>query len=250
MIPIVIPTHGRAGQLRALTSFPDAVLCVAESQREAYAHAHPGQELCVHPDSVRGLSRKRQWIYEQFGTHVTVDDDIELRRLSQAQGESNKLDPGTPSQIVRNLVSSAEAMGAYLCGVSSATNPVAYRPEKPFRITGFVGAACMGIVAGSKLWFHPECHWDDFWISALNAYHHRLVLVDMRYCIVEPQQGRREGGSASSRTEDTYRESFELLREHYGDAIRRATGRPVKSKRGWEQKGPATQWQPVLSVPF
>ena len=85
---VVCPTHGRAGQVLVLKLLPDIALVVAESQQPAYAEAHPEIELIVHPDSVRGIAPKRQWIVDTLGDVVMFDDDVTgISDVQAASGE-------------------------------------------------------------------------------------------------------------------------------------------------------------------
>ncbi len=74
-VPIVMPTHGRAGRVTTHRVIDGVILCVAEEQEAVYRAAYPDLEIVVHPDTVRPLSVKRQWILDHFGDVFMVDDD-------------------------------------------------------------------------------------------------------------------------------------------------------------------------------
>ena len=103
-VAIVIPTHGRAGSVSTFKVFPMAILCVAESQEKLYREAYPDKEIVVHPDSIKGLASKRQWIYDYWGDVFQVDDDITaMTDLSVAAGEEaleNRLSEKAPGIVI------------------------------------------------------------------------------------------------------------------------------------------------------
>ncbi len=74
---IVIPSKGRADVIgdKALRLFPDATLCVGESETAAYGRL--SDRLLVHPDTVAGIGPLRQWVLDHVDDPcvVMVDDD-------------------------------------------------------------------------------------------------------------------------------------------------------------------------------
>ena len=80
-IKIVIPSHKRWDRILT-TKVVDAIVCIPESQEDMYKEHNPDVELVTHPDSVVGLTLKRQWIYEHFKNVLMLDDDItEFKRV-------------------------------------------------------------------------------------------------------------------------------------------------------------------------
>ena len=73
---VVIPSAGRADRVKAVRAINADVLCVPESEANAYRRRNYGVDLVTHPDSVRGLPAKRQWIADRFGDVFMVDDDV------------------------------------------------------------------------------------------------------------------------------------------------------------------------------
>lgn len=253
LIPIVVPTHGRAGKVKALRVFPGAVLCVADSQRDAYASAYPDAELVTHPDSVKGLSPKRQWIYERWGDVFMVDDDVaDFRRVTVQVGESPYLRPPVPELVVQATAETARQLGVYLFGFSQIGDPAMYRPFAPLSLTGFVGGHAMGVLSGSKLYWHPDSATvDDFWISLLNAHHHRMALIDRRYFASQEKTFAGVGGQGGVRTEDTYRTAYLFLKAHFGESVQMKRDYMVRGKgKGKRQLRRTPAYRPSASIPF
>lgn len=69
-IAIVIPSHKRADRITTHKLLPNngnVYVCIPESQEKDYREKHPDMNILTHPDSIIGISPKRQWIYDKFG---------------------------------------------------------------------------------------------------------------------------------------------------------------------------------------
>jgi hypothetical protein len=242
---IVCPTHGRAGAVTIFRLLPDIPLCLAESQLPLYQEHYPDAEYIVHPDSLIGMSRKRQWMLDKLGDIFMLDDDIvAMRDVMVRAGEDGTIrDPQTIKDLIYRLFDQAEQMGAYLVGFNNFAHPAAYRPQYPFQLTGSVAGRAIGIRTGGKLEFpNKSMMTDDMYVSALNAYHHRYCLRDDRYVFYATGCWDNKGGMAIHRTWDRMLENNEFLRESFGDAIVRETGTAIA--------GPRNDAQVKLKVPW
>ena len=189
-ICIVIPSMGRHDLLNTQKCFlPDRLeICVPDSEVETYKKAHPDLRIVSHPDTVKGISAKRQWIYEVWVDVVMIDDDIgKVACLEYAVGEKARfLDPTAATSLCDRLAGEARQFGVYLFGVSASAVPHYYQSRLPFRTWGWVNGGFTGLLKGSQLAFNVEiASSEDYWISALNAYHHRKCLIDTRYALVD-----------------------------------------------------------------
>jgi hypothetical protein len=232
---IVSPSAGRADTVKVTQLIPDIALCVPAREAEAYRRGNPDSELIVHPDSVRGLSAKRQWIFERYGDVFMFDDDVSVMTdLTKSAGEPMRVKDG---QIVRDLVyrlfDQAAQMGAYLVGFANFANPTASRPQIPFELTGFVPGRSLGVRAGGKLFFpDKKLITDDMFVSALNAHAHRFCLRDCRYATMAPGTWVNEGGMNAYRTWDTLLENNRYMVEMFGEeAIQAKQGTALAKKR-------------------
>jgi hypothetical protein len=156
--------------------------------------------------------------------------DVFGRQLQRSVGQRAGIsDQQTAWDLIQRSCDIAEDVGAFLFGFNQWPDPATFHPQRPFRMTGYVGGHAMGIRRGSKLWFPLEgMHGsEDMWVSALNAYHHRRVFVDMRYHLGQGGTFKNVGGLAGQRTMADFRTNFEVLRETFGGAIaqKKATGR-------------------------
>jgi hypothetical protein len=216
-VTIVCPTHGRAGEVTSFATFgPGLLLCVAESQAPAYRAAYPDARLDVHPDSVKGLGLKVIWMAEKYGSFFRVDDDAD-RMIDHTQ-DCKIDDTAKARDLVYRLADQARDMGAFMFGFTELVRPVYYSGHAPFRLTGLIEGGKCGFLEGHSIWWPEHISFvDDFWASALNAYHHRFCLVDMRYAI--PTQVGQLGGLAGHRTTSQIWEKADFLRTAFGEAV-------------------------------
>lgn len=236
MIPVVIPSAGRAKTITTHRAFARSVVCIPAAEEAAYRASNPELELMAHPDSVKGISLKRQWIYEKYGDVLMVDDDVRFVTTRHYEGNKNqRLTKQEANDLVDATAESARELGVYLFGFGTTSVPTTYNDRQPIRITGFVAGYAMGLLKGSKLWFPAEAATtEDMWISALNAHFHRLCFVDERYGMnIGPHwSAKATGGMALVRTNETEKEGTEFLRRAFGSAIVRKQ-RTALAEHSW-----------------
>jgi hypothetical protein len=251
-IPIVIPSMGRPDLLNThKVFFPERIsVCVPDSEVKSYEKAHPNLEIVGHPDSVIGISAKRQWIYENWGDVVMIDDDIgKVVHLEHKTGDKAcKLDMDEATDLVDRLAWETAQLGAFLFGVASSADPRNYVPMTPYRTAGWVNGGFTGLLAGSKLSYNSEimCT-EDFWISALNAHFHRKCWVDTRYALVDVTgngTAKTVGGMSYTRNLEREENDNKILRQFFGDAITK------HKKASVGRVGDIHEHQRALSVPW
>lgn len=251
-IPIVVPSMGRAHLLYTHNVFHhDRVhVCVPDSEVSDYQNAHPTLKIIGHPNEIFGLTAKRQWIYDQFPNVVMIDDDIK-RVVHMEHGLGDKahyLNPDEATDLVDRIARECKEFGAYLFGLGSSADIRNYVSPFPFRTTGWVNGGFTGLLEGSKLAYNSAIHCaEDFWISGLNAYHHRKCWVDTRYALVDIKGGgtmKLEGGMSYVRTLEREKNDNKILRQFFGDAI----GKHRKSIPGRVQQ--LHEHQRSFSVPW
>lgn len=237
-VPIICPTHGRAGQVTAFQAFgDDLTLCVAVSQEEAYRDAYPAGQLLVHPDEIIGSSQKRGWLYERYGTVFMVDDDVG-QMLDFTEVPTRKVPPAEARSIVQATADTAKQLGAVLWGFPGTANPITYKPARPFKLSPGVQLGCaMGLHPSKHLYF-PQDHWthEDVFISGLNAYYHRFAFQDTRYGL--PATFDLSGGRRSQMTTRTMEMAWEQLEKAFGESF----VRPKYTENG--------NWMPKLKIPW
>ena len=220
-IKIVIPSMGRADRVLTKNAISNAILCVPEAEEAAYREHNPGIEILTHPDSLKGLTLKRQYIYEKHPNVFMIDDDIKhLGRLYVEKGEDAVLDKDEAYDIIQYIGNCAKMAGCFLFGISKECNPLAYDENHPIHLTGILNGD-IGLLDGSKLFFHEMAKVsEDYWISAYNAYVHRYCWIDKRFSAVGQKTFGNTGGCANTRTNKQEMEDTLFLRRMFGEAIR------------------------------
>jgi len=245
-VAIVIPSHRRADRVRTVKTVRNAILCVAEAQADEYRRYNPETEIVTHPDDLIGLAPKRNWICERFGSVMMLDDD--LTRFSRLYVEPNSLRPSriTPPEtyeIIQQTSRAARAIGAYLFGFSSVADARNYKPQRPFRLTGYCNGSSFGLLAGSRVFFHKEAvAVEDYFASLINAYYHRYALFDLRFGFVQERTFKNRGGQSEFRSMKTEETDFRFLKRMFGPAI--------ESRPRTERGRPSHEWQRVIRLPF
>ena len=253
-VSIVIPSMGRPDLLNTHKVFlPERLdICVPDSEVEKYKKAHPDLFIIGHPDSVKGISAKRQWIYETYGDVVMIDDDIgKVACLEYAVGEKSRfLDPTAATSLCDRLTLEAKQFGVYLFGVSASAVPHYYVSGLPYRTWGWVNGGFTGLIAGSKLAYNTEiASSEDYWISALNAYHHRKCLIDTRYALVDVFGNgtmKTKGGMSFTRNLERESRDIEILQRFFGDAIKRRGRMGVAHQLHEHQKMLEIPWAKMM----
>jgi hypothetical protein len=215
-VQIVIPSKGRPAEIRdgALKLFPDAIVCVGESDAKAYPVPH--EQMLVHPDDVTGIGPLRQWILDnvQDRTVVQVDDDMHTVYCQTGFCQRKITDPSMIRAIVDRTARCAEEAGARIFGFGQMGNPIDYRPMRPFAVSTWVGGL-VGII-GRELRYDTSLRLRadiDFCLESLKR--DRIVWVDDRFRFLH-KRFTGSGGNASNRSSQRHHDEMEYLRRKWG----------------------------------
>lgn len=220
-VKVVIPSHKRWDRVSTICAVDNAILCVEESQAKVYAVCNPNIEIVSHPDSVKGLAAKRDWIINHFGSVFMLDDDVEcLKRVYTEKGEETEVDSTIAYEIIQSTAAACSQAGFYGFGFSTSPTPLHFDSLNPIRLTGYLTGCAHGVLKGSKLWYNPDiiCN-EDYWISCLNAYHHRGVYKDLRFYWDQRDTFVNRGGLAEFRNVEAEEADFKLLQKVFGKEV-------------------------------
>lgn len=245
-VKIVIPSHKRADAVHAKNVILNPIICVPESQRKEYDEHNPECEVVCHPDTVIGISLKRQWIYEHFKNVFMVDDDITgfYRLFGEPKCETpGRLDSKEAYEVVQMTADMCRQIGAYLFGFATVNDLRNYNPFDPLRLKGLVMGCGMGLLEGSKIYFHEQSTLsEDYFASLINAYYHRYAFIDERFGMAAKKTFHNAGGLSEIRTKEGEKENYFFLKKMFGESVQR---------RGNLHKRKAThEYQRVLNLPF
>lgn len=233
---IVIQSMSRAATMTTHKLFENYTVCVPESQAEDYAAVVGEKRVAAHPDTVIGISAKRNWMLRELMDDealVCFDDDIEYVTANEtAEGNPNVTDAEVLEGIIEQVFILAHDMDAKLFGWDMIADRVMiHLPQKPFQLTGYVANTACGYLASHDFHF-PEDLWVkmDYWVSLMNAYKHRYCLKDMRYSFVNVDTFKNKGGLSHFRNSVTERDAQDRLIRAFGEAVK------VNAKGGYHRK--------------
>lgn len=245
-----------------------------KSQQAEYVKVVGSDRILVHPDEVRGLTPKLNWILEFwqsiFGWRrmpiglsgpesewrswqranalVFVDDDIlSLQRCFVEKGEPATIrEPELIEAIITNTARLARDMGAFYFGWEASNGALRYFTGlKPFMLTGYINGCAMGFIRGHGLRFDERIvAKNDFDIAAQNAWKHRLCLKDCRYTFCQKETFTGRGGQAAFRTSATEKRDVALLKKKWGDIFN------FGSQSGTRKRDYAGVQKITLNLPF
>jgi len=229
-IPIIIPSAHRAAAV--LTRIEGQILFVPEDQKTAYETHNPGADIRTHPP-YKNLAQKRQAIYDQFGDHFQIDDDIkEIVRFHTPEAPP-RLTPAEAAHLIQVTYENAQAAGAYLFGFSRSPNPKHYNAHKPIMLVGYINACAFGLRKSPHLFFTPHTTAaESHWINLLNAYYHRYSWIDTRFHFAQAPGSTftRPGGQAARRTLESEKQDTLFLRRMFGHCVRTKKGRATDAR--------------------
>jgi hypothetical protein len=230
---------------------PSAVVCVPRSQRAEYAKVAGAGRVLTHPDAVKGLTPKLNWIFDNVRDDeaiVFVDDDIlSLQRCFTDRGEESTIrDPATIEAIIRNTFILASDAGAFYFGWEASNGALRYYTGlKPLMLTGYVNGCAMGFRTGHGLRFDSRIvAKNDFDIAAMNAWRHRLCLKNCRYTFCQKETFTGRGGQAAFRTSETEIRDVALLQKKWGSVFN------FGGKSGTRKRDYAGVQKITLNLPF
>ncbi len=216
---IVIPSKGRSNIVgeRTLALFPDAVVCVGESERDDYFKVT--KNLLIHPDDILGIGPLRQWILDHVDDPVVYQIDDDLKKLYDQTGFHKRriTDPREAQAIVERLAIVAQEAGARVFGFQICARPVAYKPFDPFHLNAWVGGS-IGII-GRELRYDTSLLLRadiDFCLKSLML--DRIVMVDGRYDFAYDLFAGAGGGS-KLRSQERHQKEINYLLKRWGQYL-------------------------------
>jgi hypothetical protein len=206
---------------------PSALVCVPARQRAEYVKVAGDGRVFTHPDSVKGLTPKLNWIFDSLcydsEAIVLIDDDItSMQRCFVEPGEESTIrDPQLIEEIICATFILARDVGAFYFGWEASNGALRYYTGlKPFMLTGYINGCAMGFRTGHGLRFDPRIiAKNDFDIAAMNAYRHRICFKNCRYTFCQKETFTGKGGQAAFRTSATEKNDVDLLRRKWGDVF-------------------------------
>lgn len=222
-LKIVIPSHKRHDRVFAKKLVTDPIICVEESQKDIYKRYNPECEIVTHPDSIKGLIPKRNWMARHFGDLMMLDDDVHVvKRLYVEKGDTNGTvrDPVVITGIINSLYELACMLDIHVFGFTSLVTPVMYPESEYYSLSKMITGCSYGVRYNKNVWWNEELRLkEDFWISCYMKYKERKILTDCRYNFSQKGTFVSSGGLASIRNHQEEQRSILFIRKSFGESI-------------------------------
>ena len=221
-ITIVCPSKGRCSNVKTISLIPSLVLIVPSSEEEDYKKFNPNTKVVATPPEVRGITKTRQWILDNYEEVFMIDDDV-VNVRKNFENESPKsmvTDVGQILEIINETVYIAKEIGAKMFSFSRTVNPLSYSGHELFSHTGYMNASYCGFLKGHGMSYDLTMNeGEDHYISCLNMYKHRYCLIDERYSFLTDGNFKSLGGCNGQRTRESMIRNTMHLREIFGEVI-------------------------------
>ena len=224
-VRIIIPSFRRAKIISTHKLLDDYEVCIPESDVDDYVNnGVPASKLLVHPNSLIGLTKKRNWILSQDSKRPVkmIDDDmVNFQRQWVEAGEDYMIrDKNLVRCVIENTAQMTHDLGAYFFGINVFADVRLFRADRPYQLTGFIAGGCMGFLPKHGLTFDERLVTrDDEDISVLNAFRHRKIFLNRRYSFSTQNMNKGEGGISLYRTPMSDDQSIDLLQSKYGSHL-------------------------------
>lgn len=223
-LSIVIPSYKRAERVLSKKLVSDPIICVAESELGAYKEYNPECEIVTHPDRVKGLPAKRNWMVKHFGQLFMIDDDVhEFQPQFYPEGVSsaNIVNPQLVRYIIERLHCVSSMLGVSVFGFSDSQRPLFYKPNKPYTMSERITGCAYGVIKSpNTFWPSDLVLKEDFWISGYVKFKERMILVDKRYAFKQKDTFINPGGLAEFRNTDRELEAMLRIKHSFGDCVK------------------------------
>lgn len=217
----IIPSKRRSDIIgnHALRWFPDAIVCVEDSEQADYSCL--GNKLLLHPP-LAGLPAIINWILAcsdiPDSEIVIVDDDL-IRVDSIVREKPTKIDTVSDvASIVQNCYTMAQGFGARVWGFSVNRRPDSNYAYKPFslaaRIGSFRGFSDRSIRLDESFRRH-----DDVDLALNELLTNRVVFRDDRFNFVFKPVYKTPGGSKTDYDNEDRENEETALKQKWGKHV-------------------------------
>lgn len=220
---IVIPSYKRPERVIAKRLVSNPIICVSRSEKEIYQEMNPECEIVTHPDSVKGLPAKRNWMVNHFKELFMLDDDVyefQPQYYPNDISAANITNPDVVRKTIEKLYTIAKMLEINLFGFSKSQSPLMYNPKKPYVLNERVTGCSYGVIKSpNTFWPDDLVLKEDFWISGYVKYKERLVLVDKRFAFKQKDTFVNPGGLSEYRNTDRELEAMLRIKKYFGDCV-------------------------------
>lgn len=217
-----IPTYRRSDNVKSLNLFPYGVLFVAESEAEDYKKNYPKAEMVTHPDSIKGLTPKLNFIMKYaldngYDGMVKVDDDFEKCICLTPFRYSMDIEE-TQQMLEAEMVLCLDS-GTNLFTFNQTADVRRYEAHYPFRLFSSVRIGIYGVLFKDRpvQWFDERFKLkQDIDYAFQTLYNFRHMIVDFRYSFEYEKTFESVGGCSVYRNSKSEEDSIDNLKRKWG----------------------------------
>lgn len=244
---VFIPSYRRPGAVKTLVTCPDAVLVVAESERESYAAAYPDAKIWGIPDGVQGnIARVRNYILDNAGYEAVAMMDDDIASFGYFEGDPSfgyervRLSGDAFDAFVERYTELCYDMGLHLWGVNIQAANRLYHQAEPFSLTKVV-LGPFNVHIESPVRYDEDIPLkEDYDLFLRHMQRFRGVLrVNGAWYANDGSKGAK-GGCSEMRDVEEERRQFGALERRWGSSVVRRDG---GSRRGFD-------FNPKIRVPI
>jgi hypothetical protein len=222
-IRIVVPSKGRADNVLTTRLVDFITLVVPKSEVDAYALHNPHCKVVAEPDHVKNIVQSRQFILDTYPNVFMLDDDlVAVRKNYIYEGDEYLVtDSDEINSIIQRAADMCAAVGAKMYGFQNLRQPLHYVSHSPIKFTGYLNASYCGFLEGHNLEYDTTYkEGEDHYMSCLNVYRNRYMLIDSRYSFVTDGNFSASGGCQLDRTKTEMLKTTLKLKRTFGDVVR------------------------------
>jgi hypothetical protein len=220
---IAVPSKGRAGNVRTLKLLPNATLFVPALEADSYRVGGAANVVAV-PDTVRGITRTRNWILDNVDDRhvVMIDDDLKIAgymKLYEHNAKQKKLTGDQWMAEFAKLFEITEQLRYRIWGVSTDGALRSVYTYRPFLWRSYVTASCMGIINDGRTRFDESFPVKEDYELNLRCIKEDGGIVAARYLYWTNHHWSTDGGCKDYRTVRMERECIARLKRMYPGMI-------------------------------
>lgn len=218
---MIVLSKGRSETIKekTLRLFPDAYVCVAESEKVDYAMVT--DKIITHPDNISGIGPLRNWVVANIEdeTIVMLDDDISCVYDQVSYNKSRIEDPTHCMAILERTAIIAKEAQCYLFGFSQCSLPLNFNILSPFIFNTWVGGV-VGVIGKRQGWDNGLILRADIDACLRSMVKERILWIDNRYIFVH-DRFKNKGGNNINRTKEQHELEIKVLKNRWGNTIKR-----------------------------
>jgi hypothetical protein len=224
MINVIIPSYGRAHDLKGVDYFSMAKYCVPQSQADQYMEVVGAGRVVALPDDQDGdIAKKRNWILQNIPRPlIMIDDDVSELRYWDVRDQDDYLSSRFPSELLprlfRQMVDVAEEFGVKMFGVAQNKDDRSYREFMPFSLSNIVLGPFQGHL-DHNLRFDPKVGSKDDYDMALQQLNKYKKVLRFNKFAYDCDHGDNSGGIVSYRTQEKEVEWCKQIMVKWGKSI-------------------------------